>query len=388
MTFRTLSTSRRVRVIALGAALLTVAGGATAWSAHATSTTSVSLSVDGVDRVLAVHGKTVGDVLSRAHLQVGPHDLLAPSASTRIKDGSRVVLRRGRELRLVVDGNPRTVWVTASSVDEAIGQIGLRVGGAVLSADRSREIPLKGFSLDVRTRKDVRLVVAGKVRLVATNGLVVQDAFRQAHVAVRPADRLSVPLLSPLRDGQVISLTRVDGPRLARDVRINFGTLRRPDAGLYSGTTRLISQGHPGNHRQTFLLSVINGREVGRRLVADVLTTRAVDTVIGYGTRSRPAPAPAPAPVPAPAPAQSTAPSSSGGLNWGALANCESGGNPRAVSSSGSYRGLYQFSLSTWHGVGGVGDPIDASSSEQTHRAQILYSRTGASSWPVCGKYL
>jgi hypothetical protein len=39
---------------------------------------------------------------------------------------------------------------------------------------------------------------------------------------------------------------------------------------------------------------------------------------------------------------------SADGLNWGALAQCESGGNPRAVNPSGRYFGLYQFSLPTW----------------------------------------
>ena len=43
---------------------------------------------------------------------------------------------------------------------------------------------------------------------------------------------------------------------------------------------------------------------------------------------------------------------------------------------------------STWHAVGGVGLPTNASSSEQTYRAQILYNRSGAGQWPVCGHYL
>jgi resuscitation-promoting factor RpfB len=38
--------------------------------------------------------------------------------------------------------------------------------------------------------------------------------------------------------------------------------------------------------------------------------------------------------------------------------------------------------------VGGVGLPTDANSSEQTYRAQILYKRSGAGQWPVCGKNL
>jgi soluble lytic murein transglycosylase-like protein len=74
-------------------------------------------------------------------------------------------------------------------------------------------------------------------------------------------------------------------------------------------------------------------------------------------------------------------------LNWAALADCESGGDPTAVNPAGYY-GLYQFSVSTWESVGGSGLPSEASSSEQTMRAQILYDRTGASSWPVCGAYL
>lgn len=67
------------------------------------------------------------------------------------------------------------------------------------------------------------------------------------------------------------------------------------------------------------------------------------------------------------------------------IAACESGGNPRAISPGGSYRGKYQFDPSTWASVGGSGDPAAASESEQDMRAAILYARTGPSSWPVCG---
>jgi hypothetical protein len=68
-----------------------------------------------------------------------------------------------------------------------------------------------------------------------------------------------------------------------------------------------------------------------------------------------------------------------------AIASCESGGNPRAVSSTGMYRGKYQFSRETWAGVGGSGDPAAASEAEQDRRAAMLYARSGAGQWPVCG---
>jgi hypothetical protein len=68
-----------------------------------------------------------------------------------------------------------------------------------------------------------------------------------------------------------------------------------------------------------------------------------------------------------------------------AIAQCESGGNPHAIGGGGLYRGKYQFSYSTWAGVGGSGDPAAAPEAEQDMRAAILYERSGPGQWPVCG---
>ena len=68
-----------------------------------------------------------------------------------------------------------------------------------------------------------------------------------------------------------------------------------------------------------------------------------------------------------------------------AIGACESGGDPTAVSSGGTYRGKYQFDYGTWESVGGTGDPAVASEAEQDYRAALLYSQSGSSPWPVCG---
>src|SRR5699024_10161711 len=85
---------------------------------------------------------------------------------------------------------------------------------------------------------------------------------------------------------------------------------------------------------------------------------------------------------------QSAAPSNKSGLNSGALAACESGGNPNIVSSNGLYHGLYQFDAQTWQSVGGSGVASQASAAEQTQRAQQLYDSRGSHPWPVCGSRL
>jgi peptidoglycan hydrolase-like protein with peptidoglycan-binding domain len=80
---------------------------------------------------------------------------------------------------------------------------------------------------------------------------------------------------------------------------------------------------------------------------------------------------------------QTSAPSSS---ELDRIAQCESGGNPSAISPDGQYRGKYQFSRDTWRSLGGSGDPADAPEAEQDRLAALLLERSGTSAWPVCGR--
>lgn len=71
------------------------------------------------------------------------------------------------------------------------------------------------------------------------------------------------------------------------------------------------------------------------------------------------------------------------------IAQCESGGDERAVSRDGRFRGLLQFLPSTWAAMGGRGDPAAASRWEQWARGVRLYETParaggGPGSWPVC----
>jgi lysozyme family protein len=66
------------------------------------------------------------------------------------------------------------------------------------------------------------------------------------------------------------------------------------------------------------------------------------------------------------------------------IAQCESGGNPSAVSASGAYRGKYQFDRATWEAYGGSGDPVQATEAEQDQVAAKLLAARGTTPWPNC----
>ena len=132
------------------------------------------------------------------------------------------------------------------------------------------------------------------------------------------------------------------------------------------------------------------------------LSLPASGAVAPWLVRAATAAIPAAAPAPAPAqpssstPAASSAPAdpapapaagSSGGVNWSAIAACESGGNWSADTGNGFYGGL-QFTEGTWLGYGGgqyASSANLASPSEQIAVAERVLAGQGIGAWPVCG---
>jgi resuscitation-promoting factor RpfB len=370
---------RRPAMLVLQAVVLVaLLAGTVAWTATGKT---VSLAVDDAVSEVSFRGATVADVLEAADLSVGEHDSLVPSADTPVEDGDRVVLRRGRELQLVVDGEPRSVWVTALSVDEALEQLDLRQEGLALSASRSRSIPLGGLSLEIRTPKNLTVTVDGQTLPLVSAAATVGDAVAEAGVVMGEQDRVTPGAGEPISEGLELLVQRVRTEQSTADVAVPFGTERRDDPNLTKGQTKTLTEGKNGLVRRTTVVTYVDGAVESRTVVAEERVSEPTTRVLAVGTKPAPRPA-----ATSSAPRQSTG--GADGLNWPALARCESGGNPRAVSSTGKYRGLYQFSMATWSSVGGSGDPINASPDEQTYRAKILYNRSGAGQWPHCGKYL
>lgn len=342
---------------------------------------TATLVLDGQAREVAFRGDTVRDLLEAAGLTAGEHDLLVPAATSTVGNGSQVALRRGRQIELVVDGAPRQVWVTATSVNEVLDQVGLREQNLALSASRSRDIPLDGLRLEVRTPKRIALRVDNATQERDTTAVTVGEALVEAGVVTDADDRLSVPAADPVTAGMQIQVFRVAVDRVEQEAPIPFETENRPDADLLEGESRELAAGKEGLVRNTVERVLVDGVLEKSTVLVSTPLTAPVTRVMVVGTKPRPVPA-------APASTPRTGTGDADGLNWPALAQCESGGNPRAVSSSGAYRGLYQFSLATWRGVGGSGDPIDNSAEEQLFRAKLLYNRSGAGQWPSCGRRL
>ncbi|WP_082574239.1 resuscitation-promoting factor [Cellulomonas sp. Root137] len=376
--------SGRARILPITAAAvaLVLAGGSAAF-AHAQK--SVTLDVDGEVTNLSTFAGSVDGLLEDQGVVVGARDEV--SLTGALPEGADIVVRHAHQVAVSIDGQETSVWTTALSADEALDSLSARGQAVALVASRSAAGGRPELSLDLALHGPADVLVDGTTLAVPDADARVAQVLGELGITLNPLDRVSVVQSDTGRVQVVVNRVAVQDVTSTHEVA--FASTTQQDASRYTDQKRTLTAGAPGVRTLVERVTTVDGVESGRVTLSDAVTQAPVDEVLSVGTKARPVVTKTPV---AKTPAATGTPVTAGGdadsLNWAALARCESGGNPTAVSSTGKYHGLYQFSVSTWQAVGGAGLPSQASPEEQTARAKMLYNRSGAGQWPHCGKNL
>ncbi len=362
--------SRAVLVTLATAVILALAGTTYGYTALSNS---VTLSLDGKDHEVTAMGGTVGDILEAEGIEIGEHDMVAPSVDEEVTDGSKISVNFGRPLELTVDGDSKTHWVTSTDVATALGEIGQRFYGAELSTSRGAGIGREGMALEIVTPKKLELKIGAK-KLVKREltALTAEDALKEMGVKVEKHDIVRPAVKRELEDGDRVVFTdiRIVTKSIKRET-VDFGTIEREDSSMFEGETAVVRSGQDGSRNVTYRLTFRNGELVTRKVLKQNVLESPRDAIVRVGTKE-----------------EVTSNFAGGGTVWDALAQCEAGGNWAINTGNGYYGGL-QFSLGTWQSYGGPGYPHQQSRETQIMIAEKVRAATGGyGSWPACSQSL
>jgi uncharacterized protein YabE (DUF348 family) len=364
---------RNIKIGLTGVGVAAILGGTLAFTS--TSGNAVTIQVDGQSSKITTSAGDVAGALKTAGYTPGSHDLVAPALSSKIHDGSTIVYKRGRLLHLTVDGKERDVWVTSPTVSAALAALGYG-SSSFSSVSRDKRLPLSATNIEVRSPKSVKLTHDGATTALSTTDLTVAELLKDAYVLVGPEDLVTPAVSAGIAEGQTITVQRVTHGVQTGTVAVAFPTTQQPDSSMTSGQSRIITAGKAGSAQVTYDVVYVDGVATGTTETARTQTVAPKTQVVQVGT--------------APRPAVASAPVATGGLNWDAVAKCESGGNWSINTGNGYYGGL-QFNYSTWlsNGGGAYAPRADlATRDQQIAIATKLYQARGSSPWPVCGKRL
>lgn len=276
----------------------------------------VTLQVDGQPHTLTTYARTVDELLDRAGVEHDRNDEVVPAPATQLRDGMVVEVVHAREVTLLIGGESRTVLVTALSVDDVIDQIARRQGVTGRSIVRPSRLTAvtSGMTIEVLNPVGVTVVADGKTSEVVTDAPTVAGVLQRLDLALDGDDRVTPEAGTAVAAGMRIVVERVDVTRETREETVPYPTEERTTDDLDAGETREVQPGRDGIDEVTEKVTVIDGVEMLREVVARETVvapqTRIVEVGTGTTAPARPAPstsrdtersAPATEPEPAPA---------------------------------------------------------------------------------------
>ncbi|HEU4330010.1 MAG TPA: transglycosylase family protein [Lapillicoccus sp.] len=266
---------------------------------------------------------------------------------------------------------------TATSVDAALAELGIRADTAKLSVSRSEPLGRSGLALTITTPKNLTVSVDGGTRTVASTGPTVADALQALEITLGANDRVNPAPETPISEGLAVTVNRVEKKSVSETQAVAFGVTNQDDATLTKGTKKILTKGVAGEQSVTFDEVWVDGKLESRNQTGAQVTKDPVGQIVAVGTKPA-----------ATAPAATTV-STGGAINlaneamWDKIAWCESGQRWNLNLGSGYFGGL-QFNLDAWRIAGGLTfapRPDLASREQQITAANNLYAKMGLTPW-------
>ncbi len=197
---------------------------------YGTATKSVSVVVNGQETVVQTKQWVLQRLLDEQAIKIGEHDRLSADPMSRIEDGSRIVIEHAAPIKLTADGQTKTVYTTARTVESAL-----------------------------------------------------QDL----HIALGEHDRITPELNANLSFNSEVRIVRVKKEREELTEPIAFETEKKNDTQLPKGKEQVVQEGKEGVLLKQKEKIYEDGVLVSESVVGEQVQTESVKKIVAVGTKNQ-----------------------------------------------------------------------------------------------------
>jgi len=219
---------RIISVIAVVAIALTIVSVLVGFSY---SKKHVTVNVDGIEKTLETRLDTVREVLDEHAITVGTFDKVSVSLTDQVEDGANIIIERAEQVKVIADGNTKTVYTTNDQVEDVLAEANITLGE-------------------------------------------YDKVFPSADTAIQ-AD-------------MDIKVVRVSKNIVERKVEVPFEVVEQADPEMEKGVTKTIQKGQTGVVVQQIEEVYQDGELVLSKMVDKNVETKRVDEIVAYGTKEKP----------------------------------------------------------------------------------------------------
>jgi uncharacterized protein YabE (DUF348 family) len=238
---------------------------------------------------ILTNAENIEGALKDANINLDPNDIVEPGLKeTLVASSYDVNIYRARPVT-IIDGNIHRKIMTAYQTPVQIAAV---AGIKLYDEDKtemllSDNIAVSGAGLEMKiTRaKSVSVNMYGKLINLRTQAKNIEGFLSEKSVELGQADKLSLPLSTEIVEGLTFSIWREGVQTIAQEESIQFDTEIIKDANRYVGYREVKSSGTLGTKNVTYEVSILNGKETSRSVIASVVMKNPVAEIVVVGTK-------------------------------------------------------------------------------------------------------
>lgn len=254
----------------------------------------VKLYVDGTSQTVPSRAQTVGDLLKRANITLGPNDVVEPSLDAQINDDNfSVNVYRAHPVTIVDNNQGQKTSFTTVTAQQSPQAIAKQAGITLYPEDsvsigNSDEAVKNGIiSQQVTIDRSVPITINlyGTSISTRTRAKTVGEALADKNIKPLANDTILPVKNTPITPNMQIFVVTVGKQitTVTEDIPAPVQTVE--DSAVPAGTTVIKQAGSPGKKVITYELQMENGQEVSRKPIQEVVTVQPVPKIIAKGTK-------------------------------------------------------------------------------------------------------
>ncbi|WP_273854104.1 G5 and 3D domain-containing protein [Guptibacillus spartinae] len=250
-----------------------------------TTKASVTLVLDGEEKLVDTHADTVAELLSDEDLSPKTHDYLSHDLSAELNAGDVIEWKPATQVTLSVNGNTQKVWSTEDTVEDFLKDQHIELGNhdemSVSLEDKLKE----NMTIAVDEAFKVAVNDGGKRKDLWTTSTTVAGFLEQQNIQLGELDRVEPGKDEDVKANSEINVIRVEKVTDVVEEPIDYATVKKNDSSMQRGTEKVVENGQEGKQEKHYEVVLENGKEVSRELVKTDVVKESSDQIVAVGTQ-------------------------------------------------------------------------------------------------------
>ena len=250
-----------------------------------TTKASVTLVLDGEEKLVDTHADTVAELLKDENLSPDAHDYVSHDLSAQLNAGDVIEWKPAVQVTLSVNGNDQKVWSTQKTVKGFLDNQNIEL----------KEHDAMSVSLDDELKENMTIAVdeafkvavndGGKQNDIWTTSTTVAGFLEQQNIQLGELDRVEPGKDEDVKANSEINVIRVEKVTDVVEEPIDYATIKKNDSSMQKGTEKVVEDGQEGKQEKHYEVVLENGKEVSRELKKTDVVKESSDKIVAVGTQ-------------------------------------------------------------------------------------------------------